>query len=194
MPRRNILDRLHAGDVLVHDGATGTELEVRGVDCDPGAWSATANLDAPDVLRSIHEDYLRAGADIVTANNFSSGRSSLDKIDEGARWRDYSQAGLDIALEARDAISPDAYVAGGIYPDSVLGQEFTERARLLADGGADFILAEYLPSVTDCVGAAEAWAEIDLPFFLGVGNLGPDGTLADGTAVETLVSAIQGTR
>ena len=74
LSRESILDRLHAGDVLVHDGATGTELEVRGVDCSTRAWSAAANLDAPDVLRAIHEDYLSAGADIITANNYCTGR------------------------------------------------------------------------------------------------------------------------
>ena len=192
MSRQNILDRLRAGDVLVHDGATGTELEVRGIDCDSDVWSATANLEAPDVLRAIHEDYLSAGADIITANNFFTGPSALNRVGEGARWRDYSQAGLEIALAARDAINPNAYVAGGIYPADALGREYTERARLLADGGADLILAEYLPSVIDCVGAARACAEVDLPLFLGLGGLDEDGNLADGTPVETLVSALQG--
>ncbi|MDA1347639.1 MAG: homocysteine S-methyltransferase family protein [Chloroflexi bacterium] len=139
MTRRDIVDRLRAGDVLVHDGATGTELEARGFDCNSGAWSATANLEAPDVLRAIHEDYLRAGADIITANNYCTDPSFLDRTGKGAQWRDFSKAGLEIALAARDSINPDAYVAGGISPMGVLGQEFTERARLLADGGADFI-------------------------------------------------------
>ncbi len=198
MPRENIVDRLRAGDVLVLDGATGTELEARGIACDSRAWSATANLEAPDALRAIHEDYLKVGADIITANNFSTGPSALSQIGEGERWRDYSQAGLDIALSARDAINPNAYVAGGIstypVPANIFGPEYTDRARLLADGGADFILAEFLPTVSDCVAAAEACAEIDLPFFLGVGSLGADGNLADGTPVETLVSALQAYR
>ncbi len=189
--RKNILDRLSDGDVLVHDGATGTELEARGVDFSSGIWSAAANLEAPDVLRTIHEDYLRAGADIITANNFCTGPTFLDRIGEGARWREYSQAGLDIALAARDAVNSGAYVAGGIYAEGVYGTEYTERARLLADGGADFILAEHLPSVNDCVKAAQACSRIDLPLFLGVGNLGPDGTLADRTPIEALVSALE---
>ena len=147
-----------------------------------------------DLLRTIHEDYLRAGADIITANNYCTSPSSLDRNRERAHWREYSQPGLEIALAARDAINPDAFVAGGISPEGVFGHEFTERARLLADGGADLILVEYVPSVSDCVGAAQACAEIDLPLFLGVGNLGADGTLADGTAVEVLVNALRGYR
>ncbi len=196
-PRINILDRLRSGDVLLHDGATGTELEARGVG-DSGAWSATANLEAPEVLRAIHEDYLKAGADVITANNYSTGPSYLNKIGEAVRWRDYSQAGLDIALAVRDAVNPNAYVAGGISPQGVLGQEYAERARLLANGGVDFILAESLFSVSDCLGAAEACAGIDLPLFLGVGSLDKglegDGRLFDGTAIEILGSALQGHR
>ena len=191
MPTKSILDRLRDGDVLLHDGATGTELEARGVDCETGIWSAAANLEAPDVLRAIHEDYLRAGADIITANNYCTGPSFLNRIDEGPRWRQYSQAGLDIALAARDDTSPDAYVAGGIYPAGVFGREYTDRAQLLANGGADFILAEYVPLVSDCVGVAQACEDIDLPLFLGIGNLGEDGSLADGTPIQTLVSAIK---
>ena len=192
MTRRDIIDRLRAGDVLVHDGATGTELEARGFECDSGAWSATANLEAPDALRAIHEDYLRAGADIITANNYCTGPSFLDRTGKGARWREYSQAGLEIALTARDSINPDAYIAGGISPMGVIGQEFTERARLLADGGADFILVEH--NVSDHMGAAEACSEIDLPLFLGVGNLDKDGNLADGKSVDTLAFALRAYR
>jgi methionine synthase I (cobalamin-dependent) len=70
MTRRDIIDRFLAGDVLVHDGA--------------GAWSAPTNLDAPDILRAIHEDYLRAGADIITANNYCTGPSFLDRNGKGA--------------------------------------------------------------------------------------------------------------
>ena len=67
MTRLGIIDRLQAGDVLVMDGATGSELQRRGVDVNKGSvegkigvWSAAANLDAPEVVRAIHEDYLDA--------------------------------------------------------------------------------------------------------------------------------------
>ena len=92
----------------------------------------------------------------------------------------------------RDSINPDSYIAGGISPMGVIGQEFTERARLLADGRADFILVEH--KVSDHMGAAEACYEIDLPLFLGVGNLDKDGNLADGKSVETLAFALRAYR
>src|SRR5262245_10951863 len=76
MPTRSIVDRLRAGDVLLMDGATGSELHRRGVNVSQGAepgklgaWSATANVDAPDLVVQVHEDYLRCGADIIISNN-----------------------------------------------------------------------------------------------------------------------------
>ena len=87
MPTRSILDRLSAGEVLLMDGGTGTELQRRGVNVTKGTsitgrpyttskgvttqgregvWSAAANVDAPSVVRNIHEDYLRLGAGVFT--------------------------------------------------------------------------------------------------------------------------------
>jgi len=70
--------RLAGGGVVILDGATGTELERRGVPMDGQAWSATANLTHPDVVRSVHEDYIRAGADVIITNTFATARNLLD--------------------------------------------------------------------------------------------------------------------
>ena len=87
MARRNIVDRLREREILILDGATGSELQRRGVDVNKGAkehdlgvWSAAANLDAPEVVRQIHEDYLIAGAEIVTSNNFYTSRAMLKSV------------------------------------------------------------------------------------------------------------------
>src|SRR4030095_11001470 len=63
MPKQRVMDRLHAGEVLLMDGGTGSELQRRGVEVllgsrgdKLGPWSATANLDAPDVVQQVHQD------------------------------------------------------------------------------------------------------------------------------------------
>ena len=63
---------LAQSDRLILDGATGTELNRRGVDTGLPLWSANALINERDarVLLDIHEDYLRAGADIITTNTF----------------------------------------------------------------------------------------------------------------------------
>lgn len=66
-------------ELLLLDGATGTELNRRGVDTGLPMWSANAlTTDTGlNVLRQIHLDYLNAGADIVTANTFRTHRRAL---------------------------------------------------------------------------------------------------------------------
>ncbi len=115
MSRLNFIDRLQTGEVLVMDGATGSELQRRGVDVDKGSvegklgvWSAAANQDAPDVVRAIHEDYLNAGAEIIISNNFYTSRKMMEVIGRQDQWEEYTRRGGEVACQARDAINPDA--------------------------------------------------------------------------------------
>src|SRR5437868_9300278 len=118
MPPRDIRDRLREGDILLLDGATGSELGRRGVNVSKGStkeklgpWSATANVDAPNLVRQVHEDYLRIGADIITSNNFWTSRPRLAMIGLADQWEEYARAAGEIAVQARDSVNSDAYVA-----------------------------------------------------------------------------------
>ena len=76
MLRKKITDVLENGEFLLMDGGTGSELQRRGVNVLKDAsdklkaWSATANIDNPDVVIQVHQDYLRVGADMIISNNF----------------------------------------------------------------------------------------------------------------------------
>ena len=74
---RLLRERLASGAPLLFDGATGTELTRRGVDTGLPLWSAQALIEAPEVVRAIHSDYVRAGAEIITANTFRTHARSL---------------------------------------------------------------------------------------------------------------------
>lgn len=65
------------------DGATGSELDRRGVDCKLPLWSANANLFAPDVLKDVHKSYLLNGAKAVTTNTFRTNEHALNKVNLG---------------------------------------------------------------------------------------------------------------
>ena len=76
-----ILDqKLAAGDVIVLDGATGTEIARIGGAMDSAAWCAVANKTHPDAVRQVHESYLQAGADIITTNTFAIGRGHNPRL------------------------------------------------------------------------------------------------------------------
>ncbi len=66
--------RIAAGEVIVIDGAMGTELEARGVPMDRSVWSGAAVIEHGDMVRAIHEDYIRAGAEVIITNTFATAR------------------------------------------------------------------------------------------------------------------------
>ena len=150
-----IIARLEAGEKLLLDGGTGSELQRRGVDVSRrtadggiGAWSATANVDAPDMVRAVHEDYLRVGADIITTNSFWSNRTRLARLGQADRMEEYTRVSVELAREAVDENGFDAYVAGSMAPptgrpvpgnigvssDDLAG-EFRDQAAVLAEAG-----------------------------------------------------------
>ena len=97
-----IRERLAAGKVVFLDGAIGTELQRRGAPMDDDAWCALATESHSDVLRKIHEDYIGAGADVITANTFSSSRTLLGLSGRADRAAPLSRRAVEIALEARE--------------------------------------------------------------------------------------------
>ena len=216
MPSRKITDRLAEGETLLLDGGTGSELQRRGADVLKGAteglkaWSATANVEYADVVRQVHQDYLRVGADIIISNNFWTIPSRLQGIGLADRWEEYARAAGENALWAREAGNPEAYVAGGIAAPSMQSAgedpkadvdsmgaeafrtEYVEHATLLAGLGVDLILAEYVGFIADCVAAVDACAEAGLPVFLGVRHMGRDGKMQYGESLEDLANALKG--
>jgi S-methylmethionine-dependent homocysteine/selenocysteine methylase len=138
----------------------------------------------------------------------------LSMIGEGERWEEYVRRGGELAVEARDAVNPEAYVAGGMAPTfgyqnvnedcgSDLGKEFEAISRILAETGVDCMLPEYMAGeivhetpIKDCVTAVDACAKTGLPVFLGL-NLetmeGPiKGRMMHGETYAELAAALKG--
>ena len=199
------------------DGGTGSELQRRGVEVllgsqgdKLGPWSATANLDAADVVQQVHQDYLRVGADIIISNNFRTTRTRLAPVGLGDRWTEYARAGGRIAVRARNAINPEAYVAGGMaapglgmlhdlsgdrrraHGGDAYRREFAEHAQVLAETGVDVMLPEFVNYIADCVAAVDACAEAGRPVWLGVPMVTTDGITRNGETMEDLAAALQG--
>ena len=74
---------LERGGTLVLDGGTGTELRRRGMPLSAAAWSALASLTHFELLRTIHADYIAAGADVITTNTFATTRFVLEAAGHG---------------------------------------------------------------------------------------------------------------
>jgi hypothetical protein len=94
--------RLERGEVIIMDGATGTELQSRAVPMHYFAWSAAAIDTHPETIREVHEDFIRAGADVIIATTFSTARHVLEPAGLGDRVRALNERAVALTREARD--------------------------------------------------------------------------------------------
>ena len=175
--------RLAAGKVVVIDGATGTELEARGVPMDDAAWCGVANLHYQDIVRDVHADYIRAGADAVIANTFATDRLRLADAGVADRVDEANRNAVAAALEARALVGrPDVVVAASIsraaafaidgvarrVDRATLLDVYTQQARILADAGVDLIALEMISAPDHGEVALEAARSVGLPVWLGL--------------------------
>lgn len=195
--------RLDQGDVIVLDGAIGTELQTMGVPMDPASWCGPGNYTHPATVRQMHERYIRAGADVITTNTFNTLRPALEASGYGELVREVNVRAVDAALEARDRAAGDnpVYIAGSIscripirdrktgtllggtgygYGASLSAEELRfharEQADILAESGVDLFLIENLWADNESRAiATEAAKSTGLPVWVAfTASLGPD--------------------
>ena len=108
--------RLDRGETMIHDGAIGTQLQSMGVPMHHVAWCGPANYTHPASVVQMHERYIRAGADIISTNTWSTVRPMLENAGFGSMVREINARAVHLAQEARDRAAGDrpVYIAGVI--------------------------------------------------------------------------------
>jgi S-methylmethionine-dependent homocysteine/selenocysteine methylase len=172
-----LMQRIHAGECILIDGATGTEIERRGVPQLENAWNGGGALSHPEILRAVHEDYLRLGAEIIISNTFATHYYALHDADEADRFEAYNHRGVELAIEARDrAQESNALVAAGIsywswsgnHPTLKNLKTATERqVKILAAAGADLFLLEMMIDIDKALILLDAASSTGLPVWVG---------------------------
>ncbi|MCR4563667.1 MAG: homocysteine S-methyltransferase family protein [Clostridiales bacterium] len=175
-------------DFLLFDGGFGTMLQQRGLKT--GEQPDMLNLTNPDLVRQIHKEYVDAGADIITANTFSSNRNKLPEnvtVDEvvGAAIRLAKEAGAKkVALDVSQ-IGILMEPVGEMTFDEAYGY-FKQTVIAGAEHGADLILIETMSDMLETKAALLAAKEnTDLPVFVSM-TLGEDGRTFLGTDAKTI--------
>ena len=153
--------------VLILDGAMGTLLQERGLK--PGQSPEELNLTMPDVVASVHKEYVEAGADIIISNTFGGSRFKLSHYGLDGRLAEINARGVEIA---RKAAGSKAYIGASIGPtgqfvepigeisfDQMTGV-FVEQAQALVSAGADLISLETFLDVKECRAAVIAIREV----------------------------------
>ena len=196
--------RMDHGEVIILDGAIGTELQAMGVPMHPASWCGPGNYTHSTTVRQMHERYIRAGADIITTNTFNTVRPALEASGFGELVREINVRAVDAALEARDRAAGDrsVYIAGSIscrmpirdrrtgtllggtgygYGASLSTEELRvyvdEQADILAESGVDFLLIELMWADNESrVIATEAAMATGLPVWVAfTASMAPDG-------------------
>src|SRR6266852_5960168 len=188
---RNFRELLDGDGIHVFDGAMGTMLYERGVYIN--RCYDELNLSNPDLVRGIHADYVRAGADIIETNTFGATAPKLSQYGLEGSLRDIN---ISAARLAREAAGDRAHVAGAIGPLGLriepLGptsfdeakELFKEQAVALLEGGVDLFILETFSDPAEVKQAIRAIREIcDLPVIAQIA-LYTDGNTAYGTTPE----------
>lgn len=158
---------------LIADGAMGTNLFARGLQSGdaPEFW----NLDHPDRVASVHQEFVDAGADIVLTNSFGGNSFRLKLHNAQDRAYELSKAAAEIARGVADKAGRPVVVAGSIGPSGELLEPvgavtfeeakdaFAEQARGLVDGGADILWIETISSREESAAAVAGAAETGRP-------------------------------
>jgi 5-methyltetrahydrofolate--homocysteine methyltransferase len=150
------LERINAGEVLVADGATGTNLQQRGLE--RGASAETWVLERPQEIVRLHRDFLVAGADLLLTATFGATPIRLEAAGGPAlagRAAEINRQAVALARQAAaEAGRPDALVAGSIGPTGQLlkpfgpleeraaEEAFAVQARALLEAGVDLLVVE----------------------------------------------------
>ena len=187
MSYEKLKSRLDDGSVVILDGATGTELQRRGVDMDPAAWCGVATLENDRLLSEIHRDYIAVGAEVITANTFASSRLMLSPAGYGDQVEEINRRAVEAALNARDtAPEGKAVVAGSlshmipitegtdrsdlsaIPSDAALSDALHELAGILKASGVELIILEMMYHPVRAKLALEAAQATGLPIWFGL--------------------------
>jgi homocysteine S-methyltransferase len=190
-----------ARHAMVADGAMGTMLYSKGVFIN--RCYDELNLSSPDLVKQIHQEYVRAGAEILETNTFGANRMRLSAHGLSERLADINRAGVRLAREAaRDR--EHVFVAGAVGPLGVhiepLGPTsyaearaiFREQIDTLIDEGVDLIMLETffnLEELREAIFAAREAAGDEMVIVANV-TLDDDGHMLGGTAPEVFAQKL----
>lgn len=176
----SLSDHLNNNEVLLLDGGVSTEIRRRGVALDKNVWSGLTTKTHPDQVREVHEDYIEAGAQVITANTYSTARHVLESINLGHEAKILNFKSVQLAKEARDNVAAEeVWIAGSMSSmppltsqrETAIGahveSSYQEQAEVLAESGVDLIIAEMMRDLENASIVIKAALSTGLPVWVG---------------------------
>ena len=188
MGHQYVADKLRHNEFVRLDGATGTELERRGVPMDADAWCGPSVAEHGEILCNVHKEYLNLGCDVITANTFASGPSMLRAAGQEQNHSFLIERAVAIAREATVECDREhtAAVAGSMSHmipvmagteavDPTLGDvppgfedDCEQHASALLAAGVDMIFLEMMYHPDRAAIATSAACATGLPVWFGL--------------------------
>jgi homocysteine S-methyltransferase len=188
---------LESDNIYVFDGAVGTRLYDKGIYINRSYDEL--NLVSPDLVREVHQEYVKAGADIIETNSFSATRHKLQPYGLEGKLREINIAAARIAQEAA---GDKVFVAGAVGPLGLRIEPFgptsfdeardmfKEQVEALLEGGVDLFILETFSELSAIEQAIRAVRELcDLPIVAQM-TIQMDGKTTFGTTPEALTKAL----
>ena len=175
MPYSLIEDRLAQGKTIILDGGIGGELQKVGAKIDDGLWCGRCSIDSPNELLKVHQNYIDAGADVITTNTYASTPISMKKYGYQELIKECNHKSVEIAKEAAKdkgvSVAGSVSTYGYFYKDGTekMKPYFNEHLKILSDAGVDLIILEAMSSQADIVETLiECSSKIKLPIWLSI--------------------------
>ena len=193
----NFRDLLESDHITVFDGAMGTMLYTKGVYINRSYDEL--NLTNPDLVRGVHEDYVRAGAEVIETNTFGATAPKLQQYGLEGSLRDIN---VTAAQLAREAAGERCYVAGAIGPLGLriepygptsfdeAKELFKEQAEALLEGGVDLFVLETFSDISEIRQAIRAVRELCDLALVAQMTVQNDGNTTFGTTPEVFTSRL----
>ena len=192
----NLKSRIDSSEVILLDGAIGTQLQNMRAPMNNQAWAAAALETHPFTVRRMHENYIDAGVDVITTNTYSAGRQNLEPLGLADKLEELNLRAVMLAQDARDARAKDrpVYIAGSVSnfglmagaepgwrdfadfaktnrrsetTDAQAQSNLREQAEILAEAGVDLLVAEATGSTEQRCWVIEACVATGLPVWAG---------------------------
>jgi S-methylmethionine-dependent homocysteine/selenocysteine methylase len=180
-----IKKRLENNDTIILDGAIGAELEKKGAKMHKDLWCGTCSVESPDLVKKVHEEYISAGADIITTNTYATTPIAMKQYGFDNQIDEFNKKSVQLAKEAIKNSNKDIAIAGSVstfgslykYGLKAMRPGFKEQLNILSNEGVDLIILEAMSSQADIVETiVECSSQSKLPVWLSISCVIDDNT------------------
>jgi S-methylmethionine-dependent homocysteine/selenocysteine methylase len=180
-----IKKRLENNDTIILDGAIGAELEKKGAKMHKDLWCGTCSVESPDLVKKVHEEYISAGADIITTNTYATTPIAMKQYGFDNQIDEFNKKSVQLAKEAIKNSNKDIAIAGSVstfgslykYGLEAMRPGFKEQLNILSNEGVDLIILEAMSSQADIVETiVECSSQSKLPVWLSISCVIDDNT------------------